>query len=341
MVSLLLGGLLLVMLAGVWAVAGLWPQATWPLGGLGLGLLALAGREAARSNKPLLLTSSCEALHLAPLGSSIAKGIAAETIPLASVRAYAYWVRIFRYGVFTQYHLRLELADGRVLHLADRPGTRPDDPAGAVHLDAVAQKLPRWLKPGVPRRPLFYLTRLARSLLGLSWGAIAGALLLMWLGHPVAMLALYPAVGYWVSLLPVPEHGPAYGAVEAPWPPDGRARGPQASGSARPATQASGANTAVQARASSGPARASGHLHLPDEPRLFAPARFFPSPSGAFWGDKAAESVVADVARPKQNTGGFPPGLRGWQRSAGQLLCQGQPAPRGAAVHLYLARTGL
>ena len=100
MVRLLLGGLLLVMLAGVWAVAGLWPQATWPLGGLGLGLLALAGREAARSNKPLLLTSSCEALHLAPLGSSIAKGIAAETIPLASVRAYAYWVRIFWYGVF-------------------------------------------------------------------------------------------------------------------------------------------------------------------------------------------------------------------------------------------------
>ncbi|MGI4740846.1 MAG: hypothetical protein ACRYG7_37225 [Janthinobacterium lividum] len=166
-----------------------------PLGGLALGLLALAGREAARSSQPLLLTSSREALHLAPLGSSIAKGIVAETIPLASVRAYAYWVRIFRYGVFTQYHLRLELADGRVLRLADRP----TDPAGAVHLDAVAQKLPRWLKPGVPRRPLFYLTRPARILLGLSWEAIASALLLRWLGHPVAMLALYPAVGYWVS----------------------------------------------------------------------------------------------------------------------------------------------
>ena len=67
--------------------------------------------------------------------------------------AYKRWLSPSRAQALSQYHLRLKLADGRVLHLADRPGTRPDDPAGAVHLDAVAQKLPRWLKPGVPRRP--------------------------------------------------------------------------------------------------------------------------------------------------------------------------------------------
>ncbi|GAB3638656.1 hypothetical protein GCM10027422_42460 [Hymenobacter arcticus] len=198
-VSLLLGGLVLLLLAGLWATVGRWPLATASAGVLGLGLLALAWREVARSNQPMLLTSTRAALHLEPLGSSIAKGLAAETIPLASVQAYTYWVRVFRYGVFAQYHLRLELAGGRVLHLADRPGVRPADPTGTVCLDAVAQKLPRWLKAGVPMRPLFYLTQAARILLRMSWVASASALLLMWWGHPAGMLLLFPAVGYGAS----------------------------------------------------------------------------------------------------------------------------------------------
>ncbi|MGI4832702.1 MAG: hypothetical protein ACRYFK_04495 [Janthinobacterium lividum] len=198
-VSLLFGGLLLLLAVGLQAAAGWRPGPPVVVPEILLGLGALAGREAARSNQPMLLTNRREALHLAPLGSSLAKGIAAETIPLASVRAYTYWARIFRYGVFTQYHLRLELADGRVLHLADRPGPRPDTPPDAVGLDAVAQKLPRWLTPGVLRRPLFYLTAAARLLLWLSWAALAGALLLMWLGHPAGILVLFPAVGYGAS----------------------------------------------------------------------------------------------------------------------------------------------
>jgi hypothetical protein len=195
----LLLGLLLLIQAAMQAVVGYWPRATAPCGLLGLGLLGLAVCGALRSNRPMLLTSRREDLHLEPVGRSLAKGIPAETIPLASVKAYKYWSRLLKYTHFFQYHLRLELADGRVVHLADRPGTHPDDPTGTVRLDAVADKLPRWVRRGTLRRTQFYLTRTARILLWLSWAAIATALVLMRLGHPLGLLLLYPAVGYWAS----------------------------------------------------------------------------------------------------------------------------------------------
>lgn len=199
LIGLLLSGLLLTMLAGVHATVGLRPPVIALEALLGLGALAWAWREAARSNQPMLLTGSREALHLAPRGAGAAQGLAAETIPWARVQTYTYWVRVFRSGVAAQYHLRLELAGGRVLHLADRPGTRPDDPAGTVRLDAVARRLPRWLRPGVRMRPLFYLTRTARLLLWVSGAAVASALLLLCLGHPAGLLLLYPAAGYGAS----------------------------------------------------------------------------------------------------------------------------------------------
>ena len=90
-VGLLFGGLLLLVI-GLQAAAG-WrpgPPVVGPEALLGIGTLALAWREAARSNQPMLLTSHREALHLAPLGSSLAKGRVAETISLVSVRAYTY-----------------------------------------------------------------------------------------------------------------------------------------------------------------------------------------------------------------------------------------------------------
>ena len=145
-VGLLFGGLLLLTAIGLQAAAG-WrpgPPVVGPEALLGIGALALAWREAARSNQLRLLTSHREALHLAPLGSSLAKGIAAETIPLASVRVYTYWARIFRYGVFTQYHLRLELADGRVLHLAAPPGGPLGESGSAVPLPDLVAQLARW-----------------------------------------------------------------------------------------------------------------------------------------------------------------------------------------------------
>lgn len=195
----LLLGLLLVIQAAMQVTVGYWPRATVPCGLLGLGLLGLGVREAIRSNRPMLLTSRRDDLHLEPIGRSVAKGIPAETIPLASVKAYKYWSRLLKYSHSLQYHLRLELADGRVVHLADRLGTRPDDPSGTVRLDAVAGKLPRWVRPGTQRRTLFYLTRTARILLWLSWAAIATALTMMGLGHPAGILLLFPALGYWAS----------------------------------------------------------------------------------------------------------------------------------------------
>ncbi|HEX8505818.1 MAG TPA: hypothetical protein VF630_10650, partial [Hymenobacter sp.] len=122
-----------------------------------------------------------------------------ETIPLSSITAYTYWLRLLKLRAFAQYHLRLELADGRVLHLADRPGTRPDDPAGTVRLDVLAKRLARRATSGPRRRPLFYQTRTARVLLWGSWGALATALVLLWLGHSAGVLLLFPAAGYWAS----------------------------------------------------------------------------------------------------------------------------------------------
>jgi hypothetical protein len=197
--GLLLLGFMLVILAAVQAVVSNWLPATVLVGLLGLCLLVLAWRVAVRSNRPMLLTSRRDTLHLEPVGRSLTQGVPAETIPLASVKAYKYWSRLLKYTHFLQYHLRLELTDGRVVHLADRPGIRPDDPAGTVRLDAVASKLPRWVRPGTQRRMLFYLTRTARILLWLSLAASVIALVLMWLGHPVALLLLYPAVGYGAS----------------------------------------------------------------------------------------------------------------------------------------------
>ena len=165
---------------------------------VGLGLLVLAGWAATRSNRPLLLTLTRDALHLAPVGRA-AEGGPAEAVPLASIRAYKYWLRMLRYQAFAQYHLRLELADGRVLHLADRPGARPDSPTNTVRLDAVVGKLRRWAPPGARERPLFYLTRTARLLLWLSWAALAAGVGLLALGHPAASLLLFPAAGYWAS----------------------------------------------------------------------------------------------------------------------------------------------
>ena len=133
---------------------------------LGLGMLLGASYQLARGNRPRLLRFDREALHLEPLGPE--QGSPAETIALRSITAYTYWLRLLRWRGFAQCHLRLELADGRVLHLADRPGPRPKTPPDVVGLDAVAQKLPRWLTPGVRRRPLFYLTAAARRLLWLN-----------------------------------------------------------------------------------------------------------------------------------------------------------------------------
>ena len=135
---------------------------------LGLGLLLGAGYRRVRGNRPRLLRFDREALHLEPLGPQ--PGPPPETIPWRSIVAYAYWLRLRRWQVFAQCHLRLELTDGRVLHLADRPGTRPNDPTGTVRLDVLAKRLARRAKSrsGLLRRLLFYETQTARVLL---WGS--------------------------------------------------------------------------------------------------------------------------------------------------------------------------
>ena len=151
---------------------------------LGLGLLALVWQLALRGSHPLLLSLTRESLHLAPTGRSISQGVPAETIPLTGIVAYKHWLRLNRLRVFAQYHLRLELADGRVLHLADRPGVLPtDNPPGAVRLNEVVVRLARWVPPGTIARPLFYQTPLARTLWWASVAALPTALLLLWLGY--------------------------------------------------------------------------------------------------------------------------------------------------------------
>ena len=166
---------------------------------LGLGLLLGAGYQRARGNRSRLLRFDREALHLEPLGPQ--PGPPPETIPLNSIVAYTYWLRLMRWRVFAQCHLRLELADGRVLHLADRPGRRPHDPTGTVQLDVLVKRLARRAKSrsGLLRRPLFFQTRTARALLWASGGALALGGGLLGLGHETGLLLLFPAVGYGAS----------------------------------------------------------------------------------------------------------------------------------------------
>jgi hypothetical protein len=156
---------------------------------LGLALLLGAGYRWARGNKPRLLRFDRVALHLEPLGL----GQPLETIVISSITAYTYWMRLLKFRVFAQCHLRLELADGRVLHLADRPGSRP---AGTVRLDVLAKRLARRTKPGPRRHPLFFQTRTARGLLWLSLVGLATGLGLLGLSNEMGLLLLLPAGGY-------------------------------------------------------------------------------------------------------------------------------------------------
>ena len=117
-----------------------------PAGLAGLGLLLGRGYAAARANRPRLLTIGREALHMQPLEPG--QSPPAETIPLSSITAYTHLLRLLRFRRFAHYLLRLELGDGRVLHLADHPGTRPDAPVGMVRQGVRAQ-------PGPRRRLLF------------------------------------------------------------------------------------------------------------------------------------------------------------------------------------------
>ncbi|HET9503055.1 MAG TPA: hypothetical protein VFO93_05920 [Hymenobacter sp.] len=191
--ALLLGGLLLLL--NTLKLAGSPTPRRNAVGALlGLGLLLGAGYRRARGNRPRLLRFDREALHLEP--PSTQPALPPETILLSSIVAYTYWLRLLRFRGFAQYHLRLELADGRVLHLADRPGTRPDDPTGTVRLNALARRLARRTQSAPLRRALFYQTRTARVLLWASWGAAAVALGLLGLGYSAAILLLPPAVAY-------------------------------------------------------------------------------------------------------------------------------------------------
>lgn len=163
---------------------------------LGLGLLLGTGYRRVRGNRPRLLRFDREALHLEPLGPQ--PGPPPETIPLPSIVAYTYWLRLRRWQVFAQGHLRLELADGQVLYLADRPGTRPADPTGTVRLDVLAKRLARRAKSksGLRHRPLFFQTRAARALLWASGGALALGAGLMGLGYSMGILLLLPTITY-------------------------------------------------------------------------------------------------------------------------------------------------
>jgi hypothetical protein len=195
--SMFLFGLLLVPVAALKAAEGNWQRAA-TAGLLSLVLLLLTARKVARRNRPMLLTSDRAGLHLEPLGRSIAPGIAAETIPIASIKAYRYWLRLMRFRVFAQCHLRLELVDGRVLHLADQPGSRPGDPVGTVRLDAVARRLAR-RKTGPLRRLPFFLTRPARGLLWASRAVVVVGAGLLRLGSAVGILLMLLGVGYGAS----------------------------------------------------------------------------------------------------------------------------------------------
>jgi hypothetical protein len=194
----LLLGIVLLGTNALKLAAGHVPPWRHAVGGLfGLGLLAGGGYAAARGNQPRLLTIGREELHLEPLRPDQRQP--AEAITLSSIVAYTYWLRVLRFRAFAQYHLRLELADGRVLHLADRPDPHPGDPTGTVRLDVLAKRLARRTQTSPRRRSLFYQTQTARVLLWGSWAALVAGLALLGLGQPLGVLLLLLGAGYWAS----------------------------------------------------------------------------------------------------------------------------------------------
>jgi hypothetical protein len=194
------GGLLLGVLA-LATGAALLGRANWA-GGLklllGAGLLVLVWKTALRGSHSVLLTLTRESLTLAPTGRSITQKVAAETIPLASIVAYKYWLSPSRAQSLSQHYLRLELADGRVLRLADQPGALPGDYSpGIVQLNEVAAQLAHWVRPGTISRPLFYQTPLARALYWASGATLAVAVILLGMGYLTAgTLLLMLATSY-------------------------------------------------------------------------------------------------------------------------------------------------
>jgi hypothetical protein len=177
--SLLVGSGMLALPVG----AALWSSARLA-GGLtglaGVGLLAVAWHLAKRDTAPLLLTLSPEALRLTTLSQHPSQGRAIETIPLASLVAYTHWLS--RGRVFTRYYVRLELADGRVIRLADPPGVLPS-PGKQVLLSELVAQLAQWAGPGTLVRPPFAQTAAARWLMYLSWLILVIALGLLWNGY--------------------------------------------------------------------------------------------------------------------------------------------------------------
>ncbi|NML65004.1 hypothetical protein HHL22_07270 [Hymenobacter sp. RP-2-7] len=168
--SLFGAGLLGLLGGGLWG----WYVGWWPGGALGLvlgaGLLAGAWLLAQRTYYPLRLTLTAKELQLAPMGRSVSQGVPPETIPLTEIRAYSHWLSQGR--VLAQYYLRLELAGGRVLRLADRPGALPDDPPGTVLLEPLVQALAQRLPATAVVRPPFYQSAAARRLAVGAWVAV-------------------------------------------------------------------------------------------------------------------------------------------------------------------------
>lgn len=189
--SLLVGCGILLLPIGVvsWSYSRLGGGGALLLGGT---LLALAWRLASR-NPPLRLTLSSDTLRLAPLGRGIVPSSTAETIPLASIVAYKHWLS--RGRAYNRYYLRLELAGGRVLRLADPPGGPAGDSRDTVPLPELVAQLARWVGPGTVVQPLFSQTTTARRLMQLGWLLLLGALTLLGQGHSAAGVSLLILAG--------------------------------------------------------------------------------------------------------------------------------------------------
>ena len=196
--ALLLGGgcLLLAVGAAIWSYSR---PAAGVLLLLGVALLVGVWRLATRDTQSLLLTLSPEALRLAPLGLGNAPGSpAAETIPLARVVAYQHWLS--RGRVFSRYYLRLKLADGRVLRLADPPGGSFGEPGNIVPLTELVAQLAQWVGPATVAQPPFSQTAPARRLMQGSWLLLLAAPGLLWWGYlTTAVVVFLGAGGYLLS----------------------------------------------------------------------------------------------------------------------------------------------
>jgi uncharacterized membrane protein len=168
------GALLAGIIGGILLSENL-PVAGWLLLALVPVLLVVAVPVYRRGQFPLDAALTPAGLQLTPLGHALKLGVAAETLPLAGISGYSQTEQ------YNSLQLKLYLADGRTLALADRPRSILKEPdPGFVPLTELSAALQARLgETGAQARPNFFQGIWGQLLAGLCALCFAAGVVLL------------------------------------------------------------------------------------------------------------------------------------------------------------------